>query len=114
MTALARCICRLVNKGLRVSLTTHSEFFLQQLNNAIVASAIPEPEADEVGFGPGMRLRPSKVGAYLFEPTESGTEVHPLEVSPDAGISQNSFSEVEEKLYGESVVLSRRLEEDEE
>ncbi|CAL9310977.1 hypothetical protein SUDANB148_04728 [Streptomyces sp. SudanB148_2056] len=113
-TALARCICRLVNKGLRVSLTTHSEFFLQQLNNAIVASAIPEPEADEVGFDPEMRLSPNKVGAYLFEPTASGTEVHSLEVIPDSGISQNSFSEVEEKLYGESVVLSRRLEEDEE
>ncbi|MET8974731.1 AAA family ATPase [Streptomyces sp. NPDC004539] len=111
-TALARCICRLVNKGLRVSLTTHSEFFLQQLNNAIIASAIPEPEADEMGFDLGMRLPPSKVGAYLFEPTANGTEVHALEVSPDAGISQNSFSEVEEKLYGESVVLSRRLEED--
>ncbi|MFJ9637054.1 AAA family ATPase [Streptomyces sp. NPDC101178] len=112
-TALARCICRLINKGLRVSLTTHSEFFLQQLNNAIIAGSIPEPDADEVGFGADIRLSPSKVGSYLFEPTPNGTEVSSIEISPDAGISQSSFSEVEEKLYGESVVLSRRLEEDE-
>ena len=113
-TALARCICRLINKGLRVSLTTHSEFFLQQLNNAIIAGSLPGSDADEVGFGSDIRLSPGKVGAYLFEPTLSGTEVSPIEISPEAGISQNSFSEVEEKLYGESVVLSRRLEEDEE
>jgi predicted ATPase len=101
--AFAKCIVRLVNRGLRIGITTHSEFFLQQLNNAIMAgSADGTDKLSE-------QLDASSVGAYFFEPTDSGTSVVGLPVDPKEGIPEASFSSVSEQLYNEAVYLDRSL-----
>jgi predicted ATPase len=99
--AFARCLVRLVNRGLRVLLTTHSEFFLQQLSNAIVAGSLQagprNPEA----------LEASQVAAYFFDPSDTGTTVTELPVDTKNGITEESFSAVSEQLYNEAVYLDR-------
>lgn len=105
---LASSLVRLVNNGLRIVLTTHSEFFLQQINNTITASAARAP--DDTESSTEARLRPSAVSAYLFSPTSSGTAVIALSVDPEEGISDSSFSEVSERLYHDAVALDRSIE----
>jgi hypothetical protein len=108
--AFARALVRLVNSGLRIAITTHSDFFLQQLNNAVVASSVREDATDEIGLDRDTRLKPESVAAYLFKPDgEQGTEVVELPVDPHAGIPEDSFSEVTEYLYTQTVALDNRV-----
>lgn len=106
--AFARCLVRLVNQGLKVCLTTHSEFFLQQINNAIMASALTEDQAVEARVST-ERLDGEKVAAYFFEPTSDGTVVRRLPIDVKEGIPEVSFDEVTEQLYNETIAMDWSL-----
>jgi predicted ATPase len=105
--AFARCLVRLVNAGLRITLTTHSEFFLQQVNNAIVAGALG---TSVNGISETESLEATAVSAYLFAPSanKTGTVVEKLPIDAE-GIPDSSFSEISERLYNEAVVLDRSI-----
>ena len=55
-------IARLVNSGVRVLITTHSEWVLEELANIVGRSAIPDPDLPA--------LQANNVGAWLFKPQE--------------------------------------------
>ena len=103
----ARSLVRLVNKDLRIVLTTHSEFFLQLLNNAILAGSKNRAAAERAGFSLGYDLEGNRVAAYFFSPTPTGTVVTELPVKIEEGISESSFGAVSELLYNEAVALDR-------
>jgi hypothetical protein len=102
---LARAVVSLADSGLQVMLTTHSDYFLQQLSNSIVAAQVNE--------GPTKprlpTIEPNKVSAYLFapQPDDRGTTVRRLDVSPTEGISDVDFARVAEAQYEQSVQLDR-------
>lgn len=104
----ARLLARLVNDGLLVGLTTHSEFFLQQLNNSIIAGSMTSKAANESGFPKETRLQLDAVGAYVFEPSQNGTVVRRLATSSTEGIPGTGFDLVTEQLYNQAVALEQR------
>jgi predicted ATPase len=106
--AFAACLVRLIGQGLRVCLTTHSEFFLQQLNNAIMAGSLSDEEAEELGVSED-RIDAGKVAAYFFEPSDSGTAVKRLPIEQKQGIPEASFDTVTDQLYDQIVALDRRI-----
>jgi len=87
-------------------LTTHSEFFLQQLNNAILAGKAGAAAANRVDLH-SERLHADRVSAYLFDQRPTGTTVNRLNVSPDEGIPESGFASVAEVLYDQSVSLDK-------
>jgi hypothetical protein len=87
--ALAGCVVRLVNRGLRVLLTTHSELFLQQLSNAVMAGSRPAGDASQEGANPEA-LDASQVAVYSFDPSDAGTTVTELAIDPKEGIAEVS------------------------
>jgi predicted ATPase len=105
---LARLLAQLVNDGLLVVITTHSEFFLQQLNNSIVAGSARSEDADMSGLSKEARLRISKVAAYVFEASHNGTVVRKLSTGSTEGIPDTGFDLVTEQLYNQAVALERR------
>ena len=106
---LARGIVRLVNAGVRVLITTHSDTFVSQINNLLaLRQASPELIAER-GFEPEDFLAQDQVGAYLFRHSQElgGSEVVPLEIDPDTGIDEDEFAQVFEAIYDESIALQR-------
>jgi hypothetical protein len=104
--AFARSLVRLVNDNLRIVLTTHSEFFLQQINNAISASALKIPRSDARNT---ESLAVDNVSAYFFQPTPAGTIINDLPINRSEGIPDSSFSDVSERLYNEALILDRSI-----
>jgi len=107
---MARAIARLVVGEARVTITTHSDYLLTQLNNLIMAHALPTEARAERGVDLGETLSAAAVGAYLFEvdgPT--GTRVRRLEVTERDGVPQATFEEVAAALYRQSLDLERGL-----
>ena len=106
---LARGIVRLVNAGVKVLITTHSDIIISQVNNLLVLRQASPELIEKGGFEPEDFLQPEQVGAYLFRYSQelSGCETVPLEIDPDTGIDEDEFAAVFEAIYDESIALQR-------
>ena len=102
---LARAISQMVHARLPVLLTTHSDYFLQQLSNFVRLSSNPQM-AGELGYNSDERISPNSVGAYLFSFRKGrpGVTTEELLVSED-GIPEDTFVEIAEAIYNETVQL---------
>lgn len=106
----ARAVARIVDGGASVLLTTHSDYFLGQLNNLIRASALSRAEQRNVGIAVEDCLPPDCVGAYLFVNDRGrGSKIRPVEVSTADGITEAGLGEVAEALYDQTVTLQRSV-----
>ena len=106
---LARGIVRLVNAGVKVLITTHSDLFVSQVNNLLRASHASKRWLRENGFEPEDCLRHDDVSAYLFrwDSKQAGSVVDELEIRRDVGIDDAMFGEVINSIYEESLLVQR-------
>ena len=100
---LASAIAMLVNAGVNVLVTTHSNFLLSEVNNLLLASGVEQDYTED--YDANELLAPEQVGAYLFSPGDEGTHVEEIEVTKEDGISVDSFARVHEALYDEAIRL---------
>ncbi len=100
---LASAIARLVNAGVKVLVTTHSDYLLSQINNLLMASGT---DADHTkNYDASEMLEPDQVGAYFFNPGDGGSNIENMDVTREDGISVDWFSRIYEALYDESIRL---------
>ena len=100
---LASAIARLVNAGVNVLVTTHSDYLLSELNNLLLASGVDADYTKD--YDANELLAPEQVGAYLFNPVDGGTRVEEMGVTREDGILAESFAKVHEALYDEAIRL---------
>ncbi len=85
---MARAIARLVNAGVRVVVTTHSDTFLQQLN-LLLSSSIHGNDR----YPGEERLSPRQVRAYEMTPGPRGAKAEPLTIG-EFGLVVPSLNEI--------------------
>ena len=105
-TKVALTLARLVRVGVRVIITTHSDWLLEQIGNLV-----REGEVMRLGKNkaePETWLTKEEVGAWWFRTDKPVVEV-PFE--DIAGIEPEEYGKVAEKLYNRSVDLRTQLEE---
>ena len=103
---IARLFARLVNSGIRVFITTHSDYIVKELNTLIMLNLVrPHLKriAEDEGYRPDELLSPEQVKVYIAKADlvqlkqNSKRSRHPTlvkaDVSPDFGISAPSFDE---------------------
>lgn len=96
---MARLLVRLVNRGIRVVISTHSDYMVRELNNMIMLSSdFAERASMEARFGydktGAERLKCEDVAAYHY--TEKGCS--PSTISAEFGIEVRSMDEVINRL----------------
>ena len=107
---LAMWLARLVKVGVRVIVTTHSEWILDQFSNLRRMSELPG-EARQGLSGADAALTPEQFGAWLFETKKSpkGTVVREIGIDPDEGglgrdyfdtaiLTHNTWAEIGNRL----------------
>ena len=106
---MARGIARLANAGVKVIITTHSDYFIGQINNLLKLNSASSQELSEIGYVTEDCLKADDVGAYHFQLDNSlgGSFVNELPVFPDFGIDEQEFARVSEDLYEETISLQR-------
>jgi hypothetical protein len=109
---MARIFGKMVNAGIRLLISTHSDYIIREINNLIMLSAAPKEmtkQLQEWGYKEDMALRPQVVGAYLFKygNGENRVDVTPIEVN-DSGFEVKTIdesiskqNEISETLYYE-------------
>ena len=106
---MARAIVRLVNAGMKVIITTHSDYFVGQINNLLKLSHASSGKLRKEGYTAEDCLKPDDLSAYHFRMDEGlgGSVVDKLEIDPGFGIDEQEFASVSEALYEETVSLQR-------
>ena len=99
---MAVILARLVRAGVKVIITTHSDWLLQEIGN-LVLEGLLEDETDE----PASWLLPDEVGVWHFQKDQPVKEIP---FKPRAGISPEDYEDVAEGLYNRSVNLQQRFE----
>lgn len=103
---MAVIFARLVRAGVRVIITTHSDWLLQEIGNLIL-----EGELAKHGgriHEPPCFLQKKQVGAWHFQKDGSVNEIKYDRID---GIEPQEYGDVAESLYNRSAELQNRLEE---
>ncbi len=109
---LARTIVRLVRKGVRIILTTHSDLFCQQINNCLKLGSLSEAERSlvqkQLGYDPSEYLTAEDVRGYSFQNTPKGSVVTSLQNGP-FGLDMPTFNQELENILDESRRIEDRM-----
>ena len=99
---IAVILARLVRAGVKVIITTHSDWLLQEIGNLILEGLIDEKTDEQPSW-----LRPEEVGAWHFQKDEPVKEIA---FHPRKGFSPKDYQDVAERLYNRSVNLQYKYE----
>lgn len=107
---LAKEVARMVRNGIRIIVTTHSEWFLEKIGNLVRLSEIPE-YSQFSKQNENVALHSEEVGAWLFKMQKrpKGSKVEEIEIDPETGLFPTDFGVVSEALYNEGAEISNRL-----
>ena len=103
--AFIRRIAEIVRAGVRVMLTTHSEWILEELGNVVGRAAIAERSEGQPG---AESLDGRQVGVWLFEPADDGggATVREVALDADTGLYPSGFDAVAAKLHNDWAQIS--------
>ena len=107
-----RQLAAAVQSGIRILITTHSEWILEELANLVRLSELPldrrEGLEDE-----DIALSPDQLGAWFFEPDEEtgGSVVREISLDEEAATFPAGFGLVTESLYNRWVEIATRIQE---
>ena len=105
-----RQLAGLVRAGIRVIVTTHSEWVLQELANLVRASELSE--GDRAGVAGGdVALEADQVGAWLFKPdaTGEGSTVNEIPLDGESGLYPTDFEDVAVAMHNDWAEIFSRL-----
>lgn len=107
---LAKVFVKMINAGLRLVISTHSDYIIREINNMIMADALTKAGGGGIpanlGYDKSMCLSKDKFSPYLFETNKKGkVSVRQLEVDqygfsmPSIDEAINRQNEVTDTLY---------------
>ena len=108
--AFTRQLAAAVRAGVRVMITTHSDYVVEELANLVRMSELPEEEREGIA-GADVALTPEEVGVWLFEPKKrpKGSVVKEIPLDADVGLYATGYGDVTEALYNTSVEIDSRI-----
>ncbi len=106
---LARLLVRMRRNGLRLLITTHSQYMLEQLSHFVLLEQVPADRRKAMGYDESDFLEPEELGVYLFQYDRKtkGFKTKEIPIDPEEGIGEEGFASVHESLYDEAVRLAR-------
>ena len=104
-----RQLAALVRSGVRVIVTTHSEWVLEELANIVRRSELPEAERQRM-TGSDCSLRSDQVGTWLFQPKgrPKGSVLKEIRLD-DSGVYPSGFDDVAEALHNDWAEITNRI-----
>ena len=113
-TLMAVTLARLVRAGVRVIVTTHSDWMLKEIAN-LMREGVLEDKAGRSNGEPSQRstLHPDEVGIWLFRQGEEGhgSTVQEIPFDRSEGVEPTEYDDVAEELYNRAAYLQNKLEE---
>ena len=105
-----RQLAMIVRSGIRLIVTTHSEWVLEELANTVQRSALPAARRKKIASA-DVALRPDDVGVWLFkqERRPNGSVVEEVKLDEEIGLYPTDYDAVSEALYNENAKIFNRI-----
>ena len=113
-TVMAVTLARLVRAGVRVIVTTHSDWMLKEIANLMREGVLEEQAGRSDGESSDRStLHPDEVGIWLFRQGENGhgSTVQEIPFDRSEGVEPAEYDDVAEELYNRAAYLQNKLEE---
>ena len=106
-----RHLAAAVRAGIRIMITTHSEWVLEELANLVGLTELAASRRQGIGGAP-YALTPEQLGVWLFEPKKrpKGSVVKELSFDAEIGNFQSGFDEVSMSTYNDYAEIASRIE----
>ena len=105
---ITRQLAALANAGVRVIITTHSDWILEELANIVRASQLPAAEREVTESG-AVAMSPEMVGAWLFDKGSNASGATISEIALDeSGLYPSGFDEVAAALHNDWARIESR------
>ena len=110
--AFIRHLAAAVRSGIRIIITTHSEWVLEELANLVRLSKLSESDRKGIG-GADYALSPDQVGTWLFEPKKrpKGSIVKEIPLDVDYGGFRSDYDDIAIGTHNDWATISNRIEE---
>ena len=107
-----RLLAGAVRSGIRLIITTHSEWVLEELANLVRMFDLPADHRNDLQAS-DYALDKQEVGAWFFEPQEDGkgSVVREIPLDIEVGGFPSGFGLITEDLYNRWAVISNRIRE---
>ena len=107
-----RFLASVVRSGVRIIMTTHSEWVLEELANLIQASELSESQRKAIN-GNDIALREDEVGAWLFQSKKrpKGSVVQEIPLNRESGTFAAGYDKVAVDVYNRWAEISSRTNE---
>ena len=107
-----RVLAAAARSGIRIIMTTHSEWILEELANLVRLSALPAARRKTIDGG-AHALAAHEVGAWLFQRKNrpKGSVVQEIPLDPESGGFDAEFDDVAAALHNRWAEISSRMEE---
>ena len=109
--AFIQQLAAVVHSGIRVMLTTHSEWVLDELANLVRLWDLPKARRKGIASA-DFALNPEEVGVWLFEPKQRprGSVVKEIPFDAEFGGFRSGFDEIAMGTYNNYAEISNRIE----
>jgi hypothetical protein len=107
-----RQLAAAVQSGIRIIITTHSEWVLEELANLVRLAELPEERREDIDHA-DVVLSPDQLGAWFFEPSSEGrgSVVREISLDTESATFPAGFGLVTESLYNRWAEISARIQE---
>ncbi len=107
--AVIRELAKAVNAGVRIIITTHSEWIVEALQNIVLESKLPEEQRGEAS------MKPEELGVWTFQHDQErgGSVVRELPFDPEIGFDTEGYSQVAADLHNRWANISSEIERNE-
>jgi predicted ATPase len=98
---IARILTMIANRGIKVIVSTHSDYFVREINNLIMLKDEFKSKQEimqKYGYNENMFISEKKVSAYLFD----DNSIKLMEIDNKEGIIANTFDDVINSLNSSS------------
>lgn len=109
---IAKVVVHLIRAGVRVIVTTHSEYFLDQLANHVRLSKLTQSKRSQLTEHQDAFLKEDEIGAYVFNRQAEGTIVEKLHFDTENGLSPEDHDKVSSDLYNETVEILEQFDQE--
>ncbi|MDE0127671.1 MAG: AAA family ATPase [Bryobacterales bacterium] len=110
---LAYTLARMVRAGLKLVVTTHSDWLLKAISNLIREGLLRTHDNNIEDKKPQRTfLRRNEVGVWLFRNLDTGSSIEEIPFNTSDGVEPIEYEEVEEELYNEAAKLQNEIAEE--
>ena len=111
-TRMATALARLVRAGLRVLITTHSDWMLKEIGNLMREGALAKQRNEPIdSVALSRALFPREVGIWLFRQgkPDQGSTVQEIPYDHTEGVEPTEYEDVSDELYNRAADLQDKL-----